>query len=227
MNVELLTDHSSPNPDQIAAFAARTCYSPNSPVEMDFEDAIEDVSTDTDADATREEKHEKLLRQLIRRGHFSVFEHPKAAIAVEGVSRACMAQLTRHRHLSFSVQSQRYVNFEDADVYTPESATETEATAERYREAIEAAFDHYHELVDAGVPEEDARHVLPIGTKVNMVVSGNARAWMHVVDMRVAGDAQGEIRELGSLILEELHEWAPKTFELYENYARGSSKKAP
>lgn len=225
MKVELLDQYSSDNPDKIAAFAARTCYEDHSPVQTSFPESISRV--DKEGAETPEEKHRALLKQLIRRGHYSVFEHPKAVFAVEGVSRACMAQITRHRHLSFSVQSQRYVNFEDAETYHPVSVEESAETFETYQQAIDHSFEKYHELVNAGVPEEDARHVLPIGTKVNMTVSGNARAWMHVVDMRHAGDAQGEIRELSGKILEGLHEWAPKTFELYDEHAKGASKKAP
>jgi len=227
MRVELLDQYSSDNPDEAAAFAARTCYEEDSPVEMSFDDTIRRVRMPDEKDVyTLQEQHRHLLKQLIRRGHFSVFEHPKAVFAIEGVSRATMAQITRHRHLSFSVQSQRYVSFDDAEMYVPDSIEENEV-GDVTRHSQIKAVNQYRTLIDEGVPEEDARMVLPIGTKVNMIISGNLRAWMHVIDMRHAGDAQGEIRELSGEILRQLRDWAPISVELYEDYAKGSSKKAP
>jgi thymidylate synthase (FAD) len=67
------------------------------------------------------------------------------------------------------------------------------------------------------MPPEDARFVLPIGTKVNMVFSLNARMLMHVADMRAAADAQWEIRTLTESVLDLASEWCPITFEHYES----------
>ena len=223
MKVEFLEEYSSGNPDETAAFAARTCYEANSPVEMSFEDTIKRVQMDKDV-YTPKEQHEKLLERLIRRGHYSVFEHPKAVFAIEGVSRATMAQITRHRHMSFSVQSQRYVNFDHAEMYVPDTVADAFENPEQW---MDTCIEEYNELIDRGVPEEDARMILPTGTKVNMIVSGNLRAWFHVIDMRNAGDAQAEIRELTDVILDQLGEWAPKSVELYEQHAKGASKNAP
>jgi thymidylate synthase (FAD) len=139
-----------------------------------------------------------------------------------------MAQITRHRHVSFDVQSMRYVSFDDVDpddvrdgemVVVPPSATDPdwvgrnqesgpvdEETAERreelFRETIGDAFESYQELLELGMPPEDARYVLPIGSKVNMVMSMNARMLMHVADMRAAADAQWEIREMTEDVLD-------------------------
>jgi thymidylate synthase (FAD) len=153
-----------------------------------------------------------------------------------------MAQLTRHRHVSFDVQSMRYVSFDDVDpaevhkgemVVVPPSVTDPdwvgrnqdsgpvdEETAERreelFRETIEDAFDSYQELLELGLPPEDARFVLPIGTKVNLVMSMNVRMLMHVADMRAAADSQWEIRGMTEEVLDLAAEWCPITFEYYE-----------
>jgi len=72
-------------------------------------------------------------------------------------------------------------------------------------------------MVSAGVPKEDARMVLPIGTSVNITVSGNARSFLHLVNLRGKADAQWEIRELAEEMLEELFVWMPYTFNWYES----------
>jgi len=152
-----------------------------------------------------------------------------------------MAQITRHRHVSFDVQSMRYVAFDDVDpedvregemVVVPPSATdpdwvgrnqskgdvseeEVEQRAEIFRDSVASAVESYQELLDLGMPPEDARFVLPIGTKVNMVMSMNARMLMHVADMRAAADAQWEIRGLTEDLLEIAADWCPITFDYY------------
>jgi thymidylate synthase (FAD) len=154
-----------------------------------------------------------------------------------------MAQITRHRHVSFDVQSMRYVSFDEVDpadvregemVVTPPSATDPdwvgrnqktgqvdeETVAEReevFRESVARSVEEYQRLLDLGMPPEDARFVLPIGTEVNMVMSMNARMLMHVADMRAAADAQWEIREMTERVLDLASEWCPITFDHYES----------
>jgi len=204
------------------------------------EEPFDQVMDDVEGESL-EDRKETLIGHLLDHGHFGPFEHPQATFAVKGISRSCMAQITRHRHVSFDVQSMRYVSFDDVDpaevregemVVVPPSATDPdwvgrnqdtgpvdEETAERreelFRDTIENAFESYQELLDLGMPPEDARFVLPIGTKVNMVMSMNARMLMHVADMRAAADAQWEIRKMTETILDEAAEWCPITFEYY------------
>jgi thymidylate synthase (FAD) len=158
-----------------------------------------------------------------------------------------MAQITRHRHVSFDVQSMRYVAFDDVDpadiergelVVTPPSAIDpdwigrnqeggsvSEETAEQredvFRQSVRRSVEEYQRLLELGMPPEDARFVLPIGTKVNIVMSLNARMLMHVADMRAAADSQWEIREMTEQILSLAAEWCPTTFEYYEENMRG------
>jgi len=128
----------------------------------------------------------------------------------------------------------RYVDFSDADFITPASLHEsTHVSRERglsdlrettrdkwrgeYENHVDAAFDLYTSMVSAGVPKEDARMVLPIGTSVNITVSGNARSFLHLVNLRGKADAQWEIRELSNEMLEELFVWMPYTFNWYDS----------
>jgi thymidylate synthase (FAD) len=235
MEVTLL--EATDDPETVICSAARNDYMSEWVGEESFEDVMESIEGDG-----LEDKKETLIGHLLSHGHFGPFEHPQATFAVKGISRSCMAQITRHRHASFDVQSMRYVSFDDVDpedvaagemVVTPPSADDPswigrnqkggavdEETVEKreaiFQESVKRSVEDYQELLDLGMPPEDARFVLPIGTEVNMVVSMNARMLMHVADMRAAADAQWEIREMTEGILELAKEWCPNTFEYYE-----------
>lgn len=202
-------------------------------------------------DETREEaKRRLLIRVLIKKGHFGPFEHPQISFEIEGVSRALMAQITRHRvGITFDIQSQRYVDFSGKKaselVKTPQSVKdvgagnrnpddrslveimdefgvqdETELQEIReylFREAIQRSIKTYNQLREFGTPPEDARFVLPIGSKVNITTSMNARTLLHIADMRAQADAQWEISELTEKMLDLAEEWMPITFDYYRN----------
>ena len=235
MEVTLL--EATEDPEDLVCKAARNDYSGEFVGEQSLATTMETVEGDS-----MEEKKGTLIGHLLNHGHFGPFEHPQITFAVEGVSRSCMAQITRHRHVSFDVQSMRYVAFDDVDpeavregelVVTPPSASDpdwvgrnqqtdavdedaVEKRGEIFADTIQHAVESYQELLDLGMPPEDARFVLPIGTKVNMVFSMNARMLMHVADMRAAADAQWEIRNMTEELLDIASDWCPITFDYYE-----------
>ncbi|MCT9097391.1 FAD-dependent thymidylate synthase [Haloarchaeobius sp. HME9146] len=239
MKVQLL--EATENPEELICKAARNDYYSDFVGEDDFETVMAGIDGDS-----MQEKQETLIGHLLSHGHYGPFEHPQITVAVKGVSRSCMAQITRHRHVSFDVQSMRYVSFDDVDpadvregelVVTPPSASDPnwvgrnqktgavdeEVVAEReevFRESVTRSVEEYQRLLDLGMPPEDARFVLPIGTKVNMVMSMNVRMLMHVADMRAAADAQWEIRDLTEQVLDLAAEWCPITFDYYEENMR-------
>lgn len=230
MEVELKPELSTQNPDHAPAVAARGDYMEQSLVDTDIDGALDGVRDNAD-EYDREQALQTLHERLIRRGHFGPYEHATAFFAVEGVSVACERQLTRHRHMSFDVQSMRYVNFEDATPVVPpgfddQFPGDVRADAVLENEYSDAS-DTYEHFVDDGIEQEDARFLLPLATKVNLTFSANSRALMHFIDMRHAGNAQWEIRELAATVLEACKDWAPVTFETYEAHAKGASKKAP
>ena len=236
MEVTLL--EATDQPERLICQAARNDYMAEFVGETPFEEVMATVEGDSP-----EARMETLIHHLLAHGHFGPFEHPQATFAVKGISRSCMAQLTRHRHVSFDVQSMRYVAFDDVDpaavregamVVVPPSASDPnwvgrnqetgavdEQTAARreelFRDTVTNAVASYQELLDLGMPPEDARFVLPIGTKVNLVMSMNARMLMHVADMRAAADSQWEIREMTEQVLDIAAEWCPITFAYYES----------
>jgi len=240
MEVRLL--EATEDPEDVICKAARNDYMSEWVGETPFGDVMASIEGET-----LEDKQETLIGHLLDHGHFGPFEHPQATFAVKGISRSCMAQITRHRHVSFDVQSMRYVSFDDVDpaavregemVVIPPSATDPdwvgrnqdtgpvdEEVARRreelFKDTVEDAVAAYQELLDLGMPPEDARFVLPIGTKVNLVMSMNARMLMHVADMRAAADSQWEIRRMTEQILDLAAEWCPTTFEYYRKHLKG------
>jgi thymidylate synthase (FAD) len=222
MNVELKTEKSTGEPDDAAIIAARGDYMTDSLVGKNIEEAMEGTGK------TKEE----LIAGLLRSGHFGPFEHPKAYFAVEGISRVAMAQVTRHRHMSFDVQSQRYVNFEDKEPVVPPSFTQEYAmhskiTIARMEEHWEDSVEKYQQALDEGIPKEDARFFLPQCTPVNLTFSANPRSLMHLFDLRNSGAAQWEAREFAQQVLEECEEWAPITFKKYKKHINHNSLRAP
>jgi thymidylate synthase (FAD) len=238
--MEVALIESTDNPETVICKAARNDYMGRFIGDVEFSEAMAEIDGEN-----LKQKKKTLIKHLLDHGHFGPFEHPQATFAIKGVSRSCMGQLTRHRHASFDVQSMRYVPFDDVDpepgegvVTIPDLDTvsptgrNTDADKEYiettpdekiledrkkiYADSIEQAFSAYKELLKTGVPPENARMVLPIGTKVNIVVSMNARMLMHVADMRAAADAQWEIRNMTEDILSLAAEWCPITFEHYE-----------
>lgn len=197
--------------------------------------SVEDVKKhDLQWKPTIEAKTRSFIRKQASRGHWGIWEHPQITFSVKGMSVVTERQLTRHRHMSFDVQSMRYVDFsDDVGVPTPRSMTDpdhftredghvelSERTRDRmqavYERQVDQSIEAYENMVAAGVPKEDARYVLPLGTTVNVTMSGNARTMLHVLNLRQRGNAQWEIRDLSEQVVEELRDWIPYTAEWWD-----------
>ena len=141
-------------------------------------------------------------------GHMSVFEHAVVTLRIEGISRSCMAQLTRHRHASFCVESQRYCKYDlqgdDWFVVPPSMTDGSGRPYDAFVDSVHADAKTYTLAIDAGVKPEDARYLLPEATKTNLVITLNLRELYHIFDMRLAKSAQWEIRQLVSAIHAEV-----------------------
>lgn len=182
MKVELI--QATPNPVKLITDVASICY------------------------GHEEAKYpDKLLKHLNEGGHHSVFEHVWFTFKIEGISRACLAQLTRHRHASFTVRSQRYCNEEDTDFAIP-GFTEEYEQYDVFNDALDFAIDSYNKLIELGMKREDARFILPEATQTELYISLNLRELVHIYKLRTSKQAQWEIRNLTnymvSLIPEEL-----------------------
>ncbi len=150
-------------------------------------------------------------------GHETPFEFADATFYIEGISRTCLAQLTRHRLASFLVKSQRYVDHSQSEMVVPESVKRWAQRAKANRDRLDIFKEQYHQfydtLVEDGIPKEDARFFLPEGTKTSLYIKANFREHMHIVELR-GGDhgAQWEIKEVANKMKEQLHEIAPTLF---------------
>lgn len=129
-----------------------------------------------------------------------------ATVYISGISRSCATQLVRHRTMSFSQMSQRYVDASAFSFILPESINVIETGRDQEEAKIEAmahigkSFEVYEKLRSYGFKKEDARCVLPEATTTSIVVSGDVRAWTHFFELRLAKDAQHEIRTLAAAI---------------------------
>ena len=196
MQVTLIS-YPSMDADKLAGMAAALCYDGTNP--------------------------ERSLDHALGCGHHSVVEHAHFTFLVEGVSRALLAQLTRHRIASYSVQSQRYVSMKDKfDYVVPPRIKELgflhESEFHKQMSQMHKWYCEWQEtLREAGYSKEesneDARFVLPNAATTRLMVTMNARNLHKFFGLRCCGRAQWEIREMASLMLEEVKIVAPKVFE--------------
>ncbi|MFH0778076.1 MAG: FAD-dependent thymidylate synthase [Candidatus Eisenbacteria bacterium] len=195
MKVELISV--TPDAERVIEAAARTCY--------DTTDRMS--SSDT----------RLFLKRLFEAGHYSVFEHASATFKVSGISRACSHQLVRHRLASYSQRSQRYV-FEKEPSYVepPSLGKRGQETTQVFAEAMRKAWEAYSRLLSLGVRKEDARYVLPNACATELVMSANFREWLHILQERLAPDAQWEIRDMCFLVHQRLKGVAPSVFGLVD-----------
>lgn len=154
----------------------------------------------------------KALQGALNSGHESVAEHASFTFRVEGVSRVTMAQITRHRMASFSVQSQRYCGA-DMELIVPDSMNHHSELTHQMLEIAEAVSNLYDRAIELGVPEEDARYfTLQAGT-TRMLLTMNARELRHFFSLRCCNRAQWEIRRLADEMLGLCAEVAPVLFK--------------
>lgn len=169
MRVTLI--QSTPNPVETAAQIASICYDSNPKDPM------------------------KLVKHLYRNGHHSVFEHIYFTFHIDGISRACSHQLVRHRHCSFTQRSQRYCSEDGFEHVCPRSIEEIDPFR-NYQALMNTVTRHYEELQALGVPNEDARYLLPNACDTSLYLSCNLRELIHIANERLCTRAQWEIREL-------------------------------
>ena len=198
----------TPAPEELVALAGKLCYSPAT---------LEDL-----AEGVAENDQTKYLKKLTDLGHFSPIEHASFTFGIEGVSRSLLAQITRHRIASFSVQSQRYVALGGDDagfdyIVPPAIQALGEEEAAEYRRQMEMMDKWYQEwrvkLGGGKASNEDARFVLPNAAATRIVMTMNARELIHFLSLRCCNRAQWEIREVAWRMLELAYEAAPSLFK--------------
>ncbi|MEG0896577.1 MAG: FAD-dependent thymidylate synthase [Ruthenibacterium sp.] len=220
MKVALLTY--TPEPEKIVAAAAKLCYSNTS-----IDDLLAGLTP---------EKVSEFVEMLATMGHESPTEHVSFTFAIEGVSRTLLAQITRHRIASYSVQSQRYVRLENFNYVTPPAVTDDADASAAFAQAMQSEGENYRRiaallkeghirrLMGEGLDEktatrkaeklaiEDARFVLPNACDTKMIVTMNARSLNNFFRHRCCTRAQWEIRALADEMLRLVSAVAPSLF---------------
>ena len=161
---------------------------------------------------TNSMKPERSLRHSMSSGHESVLEHAVFSFRVDGLSRAALAQLTRHRLASFDVQSQRYVRIGNVNMVMPESIRTSDFRTKAAALMAEA-MTLYQWMVAAGIPSEDARYITPQAMPTSLIMTMNARELRHFFRLRCCNRAQWEIRQLADEMLRICKGVAPVLFE--------------
>ena len=197
------------DPQGLIALAAKLCYSDADILEL--------------KNGVESKDQSKFIQRLMDMGHESPLEHASFTFAISGVSRSFLAQITRHRIASFSVQSQRYVG-QKHDVgefnYILPPAIEKmgDVAIRKYHEQMATMQKWYNEWVDAlgnagESSNEDARFVLPNAAETRMLVTMNVRELLHFFELRCCSRAQWEIREVAWQMLAKCKEVAPILFQ--------------
>ncbi len=208
--------------ERLAEFAGRLCY----------------MSQHNPAGRTTAE----YLGNILKQGHGSVFEHATYVLLFEGVSRSLTHELVRHRAgFGYSQLSQRYVDESRAAFVMPPAVQGNRALEEAWEQQMASAHEAYVEAVGGLMAQyawvedkihrrkmarEAARSVLPNATETKIVVSGNARAWRTMLELRLGEGAEREIRRLAIAALELLRSEAPALFGDFEVYDAEDGAKA-
>lgn len=145
-----------------------------------------------------------LVKHLYKNGHHSVFEHIYFTFKIEGISRACSHQLVRHRHCSFTQRSQRYCSEDGFGFVTPPTI-KNDTELDHYNDYMRLLVSpNYSELQTMGVPNEDARYILPNACETSLYMSLNLREFIHLCNERLCTRAQWEIREMVRQMVEQV-----------------------
>lgn len=155
--------------------------------------------------------YESALKHSAGAGHTSVLEHASFTFEISGISRATLAQLTRHRIASFSVQSQRYVKLDNPELIIPETIRNSDLYA-KAESTMRCCMDLYKMLIDAGIPAEDARFITPQAVPTSLIMTMNCRELLHFFRLRTCNRAQWEIRQLADEMLRICRKKSPEIF---------------
>lgn len=200
MKVRLIA--STPDALRVAFSAIRTCYS-SSPFDEIWEKEFEKYESNN-------EDHIRLVKQIVNHGHTSTLEHITFTFSIEGVSRALLAQLTRHRIASYSVRSQRYTKITD----TVSVAVSGDPD---YEEALDVSLKAYQALLKKGFKAEDARMILPQSGSTNLMMTINLRSFMNMYEVRnLDTHAQTEIAILVETMRHQIQLAEPWTEILWQ-----------
>src|SRR5467141_2166713 len=207
---------------RLAEFAGRICY----------------MSQHNPAKRSTADYRENIPEQV----HGSVLEHAVYVLLIEGISRSCSHELVRHRAgFGYSQISQRYVDESHAAFVMPPAVAGDARLEEEWQQqvaeaqaayvrSVEGLMQRYEWISDKvqrrKIAREAARSVLPNATEVKIVVSGNARAWRTMLELRCGEGAELEIRRMAVAVLRLLQKEAGALFSDFEIYTADDKSEA-
>ncbi|MEY4719610.1 MAG: hypothetical protein RL563_2228 [Pseudomonadota bacterium] len=187
-----LVDHTI-NPVQKIGRFASICY---------------DAKTDSESNAKR-------AAHCVKSGHLSTLRFAYATFHIDGISRVCLAQLTRSKHLDYLVRSSRYCDESEADFHVPDAIDHSLFSYE-YGKHIEKSRLLYQKMREAGITKQDARFVLPQAQETALYATGNLQAWRDFIRLRKIPAAQSEVYDVAVEIERQLQSIAPEVFGVVE-----------
>jgi thymidylate synthase (FAD) len=201
INVRLL-DHTT-DPIRSLYLSYRTAYSALSP--QTLADRIE-------SEKITREQMEDFIEKRLETGHASPLEQVWFEFAISGVSRAFSHQFVRHHiGISFEQQSQRYVAFKKGEFpYTIPDTVRQHGMADKMEQAFDMLGELYQEMLDAGVPAEDARFLIPNAANTNFKIVVNFLELLHICDLRLCTRAQWEFRQVASQMRAQINRKFPE-----------------
>lgn len=161
----------------------------------------------------REGNNDKRLKHIIDVGHLSCLRFGMAVFKVSGISRVCLAQLTRSKFLDYLVRSSRYCDESNTTVALPESYDNIPPMLyDSVEDYLAQAYVMYSDLIASGMKKQDARYILPQAQITELYVAGNYQAWKDFIALRNTKHAQDEVRAVAVEIERLLKEVAPIIF---------------
>ncbi len=196
-----LLDHTS-DPTRSLYVAYRTAYSALSPQQI-----VDRIEKDK---ITRDQMNDFNAKRL-ETGHASPLEQVWFEFGISGVSRAFSHQFVRHHiGISFEQQSQRYVAFKKGEFpYTIPETVKRKGMADKMEEAFDRLGELYQEMIDAGIPAEDARFLIPNAASTNFKIVVNFLELLHICDLRLCTRAQWEFRQVASQMRAQINRKFP------------------
>jgi thymidylate synthase (FAD) len=162
----------------------------------------------------------RFIQNRVREGHESIIEHASASFEISGISRACSHQIVRHRLASYSQESQRYVDMSDPEWVVPADIAADPEAAAIWQESLAQTREAYRRLRERGIKKEDARFLLPNAAATRMIMTANFRELLHMFRIRIAPDAQWEVRQVCVRMLEAVYVHAPSVFGVLRDRLR-------
>lgn len=199
-DMEVKVIAATPNPIKTCGYAAGLCYG-------------------KDVDSETYEKTLKRVKHCVKVQHLGILEHATITWRVDGLTRACANQLVRHRIASYNQQSQRYCKLDLSggvgEWFTvPDKVKDKPELVSEWSKVLRDMANVYTKSLEAGVPAEDARAILPQNGHTNIIITMNLRTFEHFMELRLAPGAQKEIQTLAREMLSTMEDIDSEYFEM-------------